>query len=125
VVSQLASLPKTINAAFKGIFFDATLTRDGANSGSIDDPTTAAATVYSCKALATEYGRGIQGTALVGATDMNILILAGSLAVQPEPLDRIAITSQSISGVIYGGADGLKAVTSDPAQATWQCRVVT
>ncbi len=125
MVSPLVKLPQTIYKSFQFMFFDATLTRDGANSGDAYDPDTAAATVYKCRAIAQEYGAGVQGTDLVGATDMNVLILAGSLTVQPEALDRVAIPSQGFSGVVYSGTSGKKAVTTDPAKATWQCRVVT
>lgn len=119
------ALAKTVHKAFKGLFLDATLTRDGANSGEGYSPNLAEATVYTCKAIAQEYSAGTSGTDLVGATDMNVLILADSLSVTPEPLDRVAIPSQGFSGVIYGGAKGMKAVRTDPAKATWQCRVVT
>src|SRR3954463_10456680 len=122
VASPLSgSLAKTIYKSFKAIFLDATLTRDGANSTAAYDPTTATATVYTCKAIA-EYTKGTTGTDMAGVTDVTILILANSLSVSPEPLDRIAIASQGIAGVI---ANDPKAVTSDPARATWQCRVVT
>lgn len=124
MVSPLSgSLAKTINKAFKGTFLDATLTRDGANSGAAYDPTTAAATVYRCKAIA-EPKKGASGTDIAGSTDATILILANSLpaGISPEPLDRIAIAVQSISGVV---ANDPKAVASDPARATWQVRVVT
>jgi hypothetical protein len=101
VASPLSgSLAKTIYKSFKSIFLDATLTRDGANSGAIDDPTVATATVYTCKAICQEFSKGVQGTDLVGATDVNVLILANSLSVTPEPFDRIAIPSQAISGVV-------------------------
>lgn len=122
MVSPLSgSLAKTIYKSFKAIFLDATLTRDGINSGDAYDPDTATATVYTCKAIA-EYSKGAQGSDIVGNTDATILILANSLSVDPEPLDRIAIAGQSISGVI---PNDKKAITSDPARATWQCRVVT
>lgn len=125
MASPLIGLPKTVYKAFKGIFLDATLTRDGANSTAAYDPTTATATTYTCKAIAQDFSTGVQGLGLVGASDISILILASSLAVQPEALDRIAIPSQGISGVVYGGQSGMKAVTSDPARATWVCRVTT
>ncbi len=115
------SLAKTVYKSFKSIFLDATLTRDGSNSGDAYDPDIAAATVYTCKAIA-EPSSGTSGSDIAGVTDATILILANSIAVQPEPLDRIAIPSQGISGVI---ANDKKAVVSDPARATWQCRVVT
>lgn len=115
------SLASLIYTGMKALFLDATLTRDGANSGSADDPTVAAATVYTCKAIA-EYSKGTQGTDMAGSTNAVFTILANSLSVTPEPLDRLAIASQSISGVIPGDP---KAVTADPAGATWTCWVVT
>lgn len=114
----LASL---IYTGMKALFLDATLTRDGVNSGDSYDPDTAAATVYTCKAIA-EPTSGTSGNDMAGASNVTILILANSLSVKPEPMDRIAIASQSISGVI---ANDKKAVKGDPARATWQCRVVT
>jgi len=122
----LDDMPDIIYGALGDEFFDCTLTRDGANSGAAYDPVTATPTVYPCKAIAEEYSAGIRGQGLVGATDVSVLILAQSLSVQPEPLDQIAIASQGISGVIApADASGVKAVMSDPARATWQCRVVT
>lgn len=121
MVSPLIGLPKTIHKAFKNLFLDATLTRDGANSGSGYDPTIAAPTVYACKAIAQSGTDGSSGTDIAGTSNNTILILAGSLAVTPEPLDRIAIPSQGISGVV---ANDPKAVGSDPAQATWEVKVV-
>lgn len=124
MVSPLAgALAKTIYRAAKGIFLDATLTRDGANSGAAYDPTTATATVYPCKAIC-EFKKGASGTDIAGTTDASFLILANSLpsGISPEPMDRIAIASQGISGVV---ANDPKAVTGDPSRATWSCRVVT
>lgn len=121
MTSPLLGMAKTIHGAFKSIFLDATLTRDGANSGEAYDPDTAAATVYTCKAIC-EFGAGASGADLAGTTDATFTILANSLSVKPEPLDRLSIPAQSISGVIPADP---KAIKSDPALATWQCRVVT
>ena len=124
MASPLAgSLAATIYGAAKGLFLDATLTRDGANSGDSYDSTTAAATVYPCKAIC-DPKSGASGTDMAGTSDMAFLILANSLPVgiSPEPLDRIAIPSQGVSGVV---ANDPKAVTGDPARATWSCRVVS
>lgn len=118
-------IAEIINDELGDIFLDATLTRDGANSGDAYDPTTAEPTEYTCKAIVQDYSAGTNGLDLVGATDVNVLILANSLSVEPKPLDRIDIASKGISGTIYGGTTGLKAVRGDPATATWQCRVVT
>jgi hypothetical protein len=120
------SLAATIGKAFKNIFLDATLTRDGATTGPAYDPVAGTAVSYSCKAIAQQYSTGMQGQGLVGATDAQILILATSLAVTPQPLDRISIPSQSISGTIVpADASGLQAVSTDPAKAVWQCRART
>lgn len=122
MVSPLAGpLAKTIYKSFKAIFLDATLTRDGINSGEGYSPNLAEPTVYTCKAIA-QPSKGAQGTDIVSSTDTKILILRNSLSVNPEPLDRIAIPSQGISGVIPSDP---KAISSDPAAATWECRVVT
>ncbi len=121
MVSPLLKVKQQVYKSFKSIFLDATLTRDGANSTAAYDPTTAAATVYTCKAIA-EYTDGTKGTDMAGVSDAKVLILAGSLTVKPEPLDRIAIAIQGFSGVI---ANDQRAVISDPALATWECRVVT
>ncbi len=115
------SLAKTIYRSFKNIFLDATLTRDGENSGEGYSPNLEEPTVYTCKAIA-QPSSGANGTDIVGSTDTTILILRNSLSVNPEPLDRIAIPSQAIDGVIPSDP---KAVKSDPAAATWECRVVT
>ncbi len=117
------SLAKTIHSAFKTLFLDATLTRDGANSGDAYDPETAAPTVYPCKAIC-EPKKGTSGTDMAGTSDMAFLILANSLpsGISPEPLDRIAIASQGLSGVV---ANDPNAVKSDPARAAFECRVVT
>jgi hypothetical protein len=126
MTSPLVGLAKTVNKAFKGIFFDAVLTRDGTATGPDYDPTPGTAVDYPCKALATEYSTGLKGAGLVGSTDFNILILAGSISVKPQSLDRLSIPSQGIFGTIApANAAGVKAVTSDPAKATWQCRTVT
>ncbi len=121
MVSPLLKLPQQVYKSFKTIFFDATLTRDGDNSGDAYDPETAAATVYTCKAIA-EYTSGTSGSDIVGSSDAKVLILAASLSVTPEPLDRIAIAIQGFSGVI---ANDPRAIKSDPALATYECRVVT
>jgi hypothetical protein len=122
MTSPLAGkLAASIYKGMKGLFLDATLTRDGVNSGQGYSPNLAEPTVYTCKAIA-QPSKGAQGTDIVSATDTTILILRNSLSVSPEPLDRIAIASQGISGVIPSDP---KAVKSDPAAATWECRVVT
>lgn len=119
-------LARTIGKAFKNLFLDATLTRDGATTGPSYDPVQGTPTVYTCKAIAQAYSTGMQGTGLVGSTDMQILILATSLAVTPQPLDRVSIPSQGKVGTIVpANTAGQQAVSTDPANAVWECRAMT
>jgi hypothetical protein len=126
MASPFASLAKTLGKAFNGVFFDATLTRDGPATGPAYDPTPGAPTTYTCKALMESYAAGIRGQGLVGATDVKVMILATSLATDPLPLDRISVPDQKVNGIIAPeDAMGVKAVSTDPARAIWNCRVVT
>jgi hypothetical protein len=116
------SLAATIHSAFKDLFLDATLTRDGANTtGQAYSPNLEEPTVYSCKAIE-KSSSGARGTDSVGTSSTTILILRNSLSVSPEPMDRIAIPSKGIDGFIPSEEGAVK---SDPAAATWKCRVVT
>lgn len=118
-------IAEIVDDALADIFLDATLTRDGANSGTAYDPVIGTPTTYTCKAIVEEYGSGVRGQGLVGAKDIKVLILANSLAVEPQALDRISVPSKGVSGVVHDGNEGMKAVVGDPATATWECRVVT
>jgi hypothetical protein len=129
-MSILDSLPATIGSALKAVFLDAVLTRDVPGSTeppySPFDPGPPTTATLTCKAIAQEYGSGVRGQGLVGATDMEVLILATTLSGQPQPLDRVSIPSQGFAGTIApGNAAGTKAVRTDPAKATWLCRCVT
>lgn len=121
----LGSLAATAHSALKGIFFDATLTRDAAGT-IVDpaDPPLPTQVIYTCKAIEQEYGRGVRASGLVDQTDINVLILANSLAVDPLPGDRIIIRGKAVT-IVPASARGIKPVTSDPARATWECRCST
>jgi hypothetical protein len=126
VVSPLlGSLAKSIGTAMASIFLDATLTRDiqGVGSDPADPPAPTQAT-YRCKAIEENYSAGLCGQGLVGATDIQILILASTLAVEPAPLDRITIRGRTVT-IVPADSKGMKAVQSDPARATWSCRCRT
>lgn len=123
MVSPLTGpLAKTIGKALASTFLDATLTRDV--PGVIVDPADPPAptqVTYTCKAIEEEYGSTDRGNGLVGETDIQILILANSLATDPQPLDRITLRGRVVT-VIAGGSGGMPPVKSDPARATWSCR---
>lgn len=125
-MSVLDDLPDIFADAFDDVFYDAVLTREvpGASSDAAD-PVAPTTTDYTCKALAVEYNTGLVMKGLVAATDVNVLILAATLSVEPKSLDRVVITDQGVNGTIVpAGTDGLKAVEGDPSRSTWQCRVM-
>ena len=118
----LGSLARTIGSAMAPLFLDATLTRDVQGTGSDPaDPPAPTQVTHSCKAIEEEYSAGLRAQGLVDATDIQVLILATSLAVDPEPLDRITIRGRTVT-IVPANISGMKAVQSDPARATWSCR---
>lgn len=121
----LGSLAATIGSAMSSLFLDATLTRFVPNPGPDPaDPLPPTAVTYSCKAIEEEYSSGVRGQGLVAATDINVLILASTLAVEPVSGDQLTIRARTVT-IVPASAAGIKAVRSDPAKATWQCRCST
>lgn len=123
MVSPLqSSFAKTLGNAMASFFLDATLTRDVQGVGSDPaDPPAPTQETYSCKAIEENYSAGLYADGLVDASDVSILILANSLSVDPQPLDRITIRDRTLT-VVPAGTAGMKAIQSDPARATWSCR---
>lgn len=104
------SIAKTVGSAFKGIFLDAVLTRDGAPTGPAYDPTPGAPVTYPCKAIVETYSAFYRAQGLVEASDRKVLVLAASLGVKPLPGDRI-----TVQGITFTA----QAVSTDPAGAVW------
>ena len=118
------SLAKTIGSAFNGIFLDAVLTRNVPNSGgSAYDPAATTPVNYPCKAIFTQWGAYYEASGLVKGSDRKILILATSIAVQPDTGDIVTIDGVSL--VIYSEGEGKAAVTTDAAKALWTARART
>jgi hypothetical protein len=117
--SQLKSI---IGNAMAFLFLDATLTRDveGTVTDPADPPTPTQAT-YTCKAIEEEYSAGLLAGGQVSSNDIQVLILASTLAVDPIPGDRITIRGVTRQ-IVPTGTTGLSGVRSDPARATWLCR---
>jgi hypothetical protein len=111
------SLARTIGAAFNTLFLDAMLTRDAPSTGGDPaDPSSGAPQqpiVKSCKAIVEGYSDYFKANNLVSASDRKVLILATSLSVRPKPEDRV-----TISGITFT----LSAVSTDPAEAVWECK---
>lgn len=130
MVSPLTgALAAQVYKGMKGLFLDAVLTRDTPNVNSPDtgdyDPPAPTPVDYPCKAFDTEYDSRLRADGVVGLKDVEVMILANSLAVEPRPLDRITITGRGGPYSIVPAGGGKKAVTSDPARATWLCRCST
>lgn len=120
------SLAKTIARAAGPIFLPAVLTRDvpaEQTSPAYEefDPPAPSAVTYTCKAIESEYSSGLRAQGLVGAQDVEVLILADTLPTTPQPGDRITIRGATRT-IVPKDTAGKAAVTGDPARATWACR---
>lgn len=119
------SLAKSIYKGMRGLFLDATLTRDTVpDSPAYDpfDPSAPVQTSYNCKAVRDNYGVGHRSGGLVNSDDVKIIILQQSLSVTPKSGDRITIAVQGGPWTIVGDVPGQPAVSADPANAVWELR---
>lgn len=116
------SLATTIAGALRSLFLDATLTRyvEGTVTDEADPPPPTQVS-YPCKAIEDQFSANVLAQGLVRTSDVNILILAKTLAVDPRPGDLITIRGVTRQ-IVPSGTGGLAGVTSDPARATWSCR---
>jgi hypothetical protein len=104
------------------LFLNATLTREVPGvAADPADPPAPTTTAYPCKAIEDTWSKGLLAGGLVRGTDVRILILAKTLAVEPKPEDRITIRGATYR-VVPAGIGGLAAVQTDPARATWELR---
>ncbi len=116
MTSPLAgSLAATIGRAMAFLFLDATLQRDvpGTITDPADPPVPTEAT-YACKAIVEEYAERFRLDGTVQSNERKVLILATTLALTPEPNDRITIRAETFTVVD---------VATDPALATWELKV--
>lgn len=118
VASPLSgALATAIYKGMKGLFLDATLTKDTASSNSPDidsfDPPAPTLTDYACKAIVETYAERYRVDGTVKANERKVLILANSLSVTPAVNDRVAIR-----GVTFTIGE----VATDPALAVWECK---
>jgi hypothetical protein len=117
-----SALAKQIYDASNFIFLDATLTRDVyAVATDPADPPAPTTVSYACRAIENQYASTLIANGLVSETDIEILILAYSISVEPRHNDRITIRGNTVTIVPFG-TRGKRAVLSDPARATWTCR---
>ena len=118
----LGSIARTIANAASFMMLDATLVRDvPIVGGDPADPTPPVThQTFTCKAMEDTYSSYDRANGLAGEKDVRVLILAKTLAVEPQPLDRITIRGRTMTIVPSPGS-----ITGDPAQATWTCRCMT
>lgn len=119
-MSFLDDLPGILADALGPEFRDAVYEIDGPGTGAPHDPTAGAPQSYPCKAINDQWGAYYKNGGLVSGDERKILILAHTLAVEPQEGGRITIQGQTFQIVSEGGSQ--PAVTSDPAGATWECR---
>ncbi len=104
MTSPLAgSLARTIGKAMQGVFLPATLTR--------------ASTAYPCSAIFDQWGKGSGPGGVVTNPDVKALVLATTLAVEPDSGDVVSL--QGSTFVVVSNKDNLNAVSTDPARAVW------
>ena len=104
MTSPLAgSLARTIGKALAPVFLPATLTRGG--------------TLYPCRGIYEQWGKGSGPGGALTNPDVKALLLANSLAVEPNVGD--VVTLQGSTFVVVSNVDTKQAVSTDPARATW------
>jgi hypothetical protein len=114
-MSILDSIPATIGAAFANVFRDATLTRVSGRTSDGRGGYSQTTTDDACKALVTEYTAFQRLSAGIPANERKILVLATTLANSAPPATGDTIT-------IQGRTWSIVEVSSDPANATYECR---
>lgn len=120
-MSILDDLPEILaDALGEDVFYPATLERDGASTGPSWDPTPGPPQSWPCRALEDQWSTGSLAGGLVASADRKLLILAHGLPVVPQEGDRVTIRGYTFTIVSEGGSR--PAVSSDPANAVWECR---
>lgn len=110
------AIARQVGAAFKSLFMPATLTRASVpDSPDYEpfDPPIEVFVEYPCNAIVEAYSDKFRMDGLVAANERKVLILAASVAVRPQPHDRV-----TIRGITFT----ISEVNSDPAEAIWECR---
>ncbi|PWC48118.1 hypothetical protein TSA6c_16915 [Azospirillum sp. TSA6c] len=103
-----------------GVALSPPLSYQANDGGAVDIARSAS---HFCKGLETAFAAYSIAQSDVCATDVKVLILAGTLpaGVSPQPGDRIT-TPNRIVTIVPAGTPGRPAVVTDPAGATHECR---
>lgn len=114
-MSILDGLPAIIGAALSDVFRDATLTRVSPGTSDGRGGFTNTTVADACKALVMDYTSFQRGSLGIPTNERKVMILASTLnsGMAPKPGDIVTI---------QGRAWSIIEVTSDPANATYECR---
>lgn len=114
-MSILDSLPSIIAGALSDTFRDATLTRVSNSTSDGRGGYVQVTVTDACKALVLDYSAFQRGQLGIPTSERKIMILAATLnsGMAPKPGDRLTIAGREWSII---------EVTSDPANATYECR---
>lgn len=100
------SLARTIGKALAPVFLPATLTRGG--------------TLYPCRGIYEQWGKNPGPGGALTTPDVKALLLAKSLAVEPNSGDVVTLQGSTFVVVSnVSNVDTKLAVSTDPARATW------
>ncbi|WP_372393964.1 hypothetical protein ABMY26_00255 (plasmid) [Azospirillum sp. HJ39] len=115
----IAPAPVTAGRA-GGVALSPVLSFQANDGGAVDLSRSAS---HLCKGLETGYATYSVAQSDVRATDVKVLILAGTLpaGVTPKSGDRITTPKRTVT-VVPTSTPGRPAVTTDPADATHECR---
>jgi hypothetical protein len=108
-------LKNIINGALKGmaitiVFYHET-TRPGVNAW---EPAAKIRTQYSSKGFVTDYNERMIDGAIIQRGDKQIILLAGSCTVKPEPGDSVVVNGQTMTVIN---------TATDPATAAYTLQV--
>lgn len=111
-ISPIDKIAGTVARAFRGKLNVGTLHRytPGTGVDSRGDPLPGTWAAHSFEGILEDYDDAYRAQAGIPQTDVHILILAGSIAVEPGKEDVIEIK---------GGKYQARAIRTDPATATW------
>ena len=106
---------KQIKQGFQGQLLSGTLRRKtpGNTLDEYGDPTSNTFTTYTFNGMVDTYNAVYRAQAQIPETDVKVLIIAGSLSVDPQRDDQVKIRSTWYQ---------LRSAETDPARAAWECQ---
>jgi hypothetical protein len=104
-----------VAAGFKGQLLPGTLRRKIMAAGRDEhgDPIAFEPSTYPFEGMIDQYSAFTKATGGIPASDVKVLIIAGSLSVRPQKDDELKIRDQWYR---------VRGVSTDPAEATWECQ---